>query len=102
MSIGLAGDVVRCRVADNGSASETVRRGRGLTIVGELASSLGGRVHTSCAAEGSYALLAFPLTEAEQHAAGATLVVKLKRRKTRRPQRMRASRPEEMEAVYVT
>jgi two-component sensor histidine kinase len=81
----LAGDIVRCRVADNGLASEPVRRGRGLRIVGELANSLGGRVHTSCAAEGSYALLTFPLTEAEQRAAGATLVVQLKRRKMRCP-----------------
>jgi glucose-6-phosphate-specific signal transduction histidine kinase len=48
----LAGNVVRCAVSDNGSASDLVVRGRGLTIVGELASSLGGRVHASCAAEG--------------------------------------------------
>src|SRR5437667_2180137 len=42
----LAGSVVRCAVSDNGSASDLVVRGRGLTIVGELASSLGGgRVH---------------------------------------------------------
>jgi two-component sensor histidine kinase len=102
VELALAGDVVRCRVADNGSASEPVRRGRGLTIVGELASSLGGRVHTSCAVEASCALLTFPLTEAEQRAAGATLVVQLKRRKMRRPQRLPASRPEEMEAGYVT
>jgi two-component sensor histidine kinase len=102
VELTLAGDVVRCRIADNGSASEPVRRGRGLTIVGELASSLGGRVHTSCAVEGSYALLTFPLTEAEQRAAGATLVVQLKRRKMRRPQRLPASRREEMEADYVT
>jgi two-component sensor histidine kinase len=102
VELALAGDVVRCRVADNGSASEPVRRGRGLTIVGELASSLGGRVHTSCAVEGSCALLTFPLTEAEQRAAGATLVLQLKRRKMRRPQRLPASRPEEMEAGYVT
>jgi two-component sensor histidine kinase len=98
----LAGDVVRCRVADNGSASEPVRRGRGLTIVGELASSLDGRVHTSCAAEGSYALVTFPLTEAERRAVGATPVVQLKRRKVRRAQGLRASRSEEMETGYVT
>jgi two-component sensor histidine kinase len=39
----LAGNVVRCAVSDNGSASDLVVRGRGLTIVGDLASSLGGR-----------------------------------------------------------
>src|ERR1700733_12209111 len=76
----LAGNVVKCRVSDNGSAPEPVRRGRGLAIIGELASSFGGRVRTSCSAEGASFLLTFPLTEVEQRAAGATHVV-LKRRK---------------------
>jgi two-component sensor histidine kinase len=89
----LAGSVVKCRVSDNGSAPEPIRRGRGLAIIGELADSLGGRVHTSCAADGSSFLLTFPLTEAEQRAASATHVV-LKRRKIRRPQRLEASRTE--------
>jgi two-component sensor histidine kinase len=88
----LAGNVVKCRVSDNGSAPESIRRGRGLTIVGELVSSLDGRVHTSCAAEGSYVLLTFPLTEAEQRAAGATSVIRLKRRRMRRSQRLEAAR----------
>jgi two-component sensor histidine kinase len=95
----LAGNVVKCRVADNGSASEPVRRGRGLAIIGELANSLGGRVHTSCAAEGYSFLLTFPLTDAEQHAAGAAHVVLLKRRKRRRPQRSQASSTEDLGAV---
>jgi hypothetical protein len=86
----LAGNIVKCRVSDNGSAPEPIRRGRGLAIIGELASSLGGRVHTSCAADGSSFLLTFPLTEAEQRAAGATHVV-LRRRKMGRPQRLQAS-----------
>ncbi len=94
----LAGNVVKCRVSDNGSAPEPIRRGRGLAIISELASSLGGRVHTSCAAEGSYFLVTFPLTEAEQRAASATSVVKLKRRKMRRPQRLEASRTEDLRA----
>ncbi len=94
----LAGNVVKCRVSDNGSAPEPIRRGRGLAIVGELANSLGGRVHWSCAAEGCSFLLTFPLTEAEQRAAGATHVVRLKRRKMRRPQRLRASRTEDLVA----
>ena len=68
----LAGSVVKCAVSDNGSAPDLIVRGRGLTIVGELARSLGGRVHSSCAAEGVSFLLAFPLTESEQRAAGAT------------------------------
>jgi two-component sensor histidine kinase len=79
----LAGNVVKCGVSDNGSAPEPIRRGRGLAIVGELASSLGGRVHTSWTAEGYSFLLTFALTEAEQRAAAATHVVRLKRRKMR-------------------
>jgi two-component sensor histidine kinase len=92
----LAGNVVSCKVSDNGSAPEPVRRGRGLTIIGELASSLGGRVHTSCAAEGFYFLVTFPLTEAEQRAAGTTHVGKLKRRTMRGPQRLRVPRIEDL------
>jgi two-component sensor histidine kinase len=91
VELTLAGNVVKCRVSDNGSAPEPIRRGRGLTIIDELVSRLGGRIHTSCAAEGSYFLVSFPLTEAEQRAAGAAHVVKLKRRKMRRPQPQRAT-----------
>jgi two-component sensor histidine kinase len=98
----LAGNVVKCRVSDNGSAPEPVRLGRGLAIIGELANSLGGRVHTSCAAEGYSFLLTFPLTEAEQRAAGAAQVVLSKRRKRRRPQRLQASRTEDLGAVQKT
>jgi two-component sensor histidine kinase len=94
----LAGNVVRCGVSDNGSASDLIERGRGLTIVGELASSLGGRVHTSCAAEGSSFLLTFPLTESEQHAAGATHVLLKKRRKVRRSHRLQVPRAEDAAA----
>jgi two-component sensor histidine kinase len=93
----LSDTFVKCKVSDNGSAPEPVRRGRGLTIVGELASSLGGRVHASCAAEGSYFLLTFPLTEAEQRSAGAIHVVPLKRRKIRRPRRLQASQTQNLE-----
>lgn len=83
----LAGNVVKCGVSDNGSAPEPIRHGRGLTIVGELASSLGGRVQTSCAAQGSSFLLTFPLTDAEQCAASATFGV-LKQRKIGRLRRL--------------
>jgi two-component sensor histidine kinase len=85
------GNIVNCKVSDNGLASEPIRRGRGLAIIGELVSSLGGRVHTSCAVEGSYILVTFPMTEAEQHATRATFVVQLKRRKMRRPPHFRGS-----------
>jgi two-component sensor histidine kinase len=90
----LAGNVVKCRVSDNGSAPEPIRRGRGLAITGELASSLGGRVHTSCGANGCSFLLTFPLTEAEQRAAGTTHVL-LKRRKMGQPQPVQAPRTED-------
>jgi two-component sensor histidine kinase len=86
----LAGNVVKCGVSDNGSAPQSIRRGRGLTIVGDLANNLGGRVHTSCAAEGSSFLLTFPLTEAEQCVAAATHDV-LKRKKLGRARRFEAS-----------
>lgn len=91
VDLTFSGYVVRCRVSDNGSAPEPVRRGRGLTTIGELAASLGGRVHTSCAAEGYSFLLTFPLTEAEQQAAGASHIVRLKRRKARRLRQLPAS-----------
>ena len=96
VELKLSGTVVKCKVSDNGSAPEPVRRGRGLTIIGELASSLGGRVHTSCAAEGCYFLLTFPLTEAEQRSAGAIDVVRLKRGKLRRPRRVLVSSTEDL------
>jgi two-component sensor histidine kinase len=94
----LAGNVARCSVSDNGSASDLVVRGRGLTIVGELASSLGGRFHTSCAVEGSSFLLTFPLTESEQRdAAGATHVVS-KRKKVSRSDSLQVPRSEDAAA----
>ena len=66
------GRLVKCKVSDNGSAPEPVRRGRGLSIIAELADSLGGRIYTSCAADGSSFLLTFPLTESEKRAAEAS------------------------------
>jgi two-component sensor histidine kinase len=83
VELRLAGNVVKCRVTDNGSAPEPIRRGRGLTIIHELVGSLGGRVHASCGAEGSYFLVTFPLTEAEQRAAGATHVSQIARSEPR-------------------
>src|SRR5581483_2597938 len=37
VELRLAGNVAKCRVSDNGSAPEPIRRGRGLAIVSELA-----------------------------------------------------------------
>ena len=91
----LAGNVVKCRVFDNGSAPEPIRRGRGLTIIGELANSLGGRIHASCATEGYSFLVTFTLTDAEQRAAGMAHGL-LKRRKMGHPQRLKASSTEDL------
>jgi two-component sensor histidine kinase len=98
----LADNIVKCGVSDNGSAPEPIRRGRGLAIIAALASSLGGRVHTSCAAEGSSVLLTFPLTEAEQRAATATHVVLFKRRKMRLPRTRPAGRRDMKKAATCT
>lgn len=98
VELRLAGRVVKLVVSDNGSMPEPVRRGRGLAIVDELAGSVGGRIHTSCVDEGSSFLLTFPLTEAEQRAAGAIHVVRLKRRNMRRPERLDISRNEDLSA----
>ena len=63
-----AGSWVNCRVADNGSGLGRIRLGRGLRIVGALASSLGGRIdRTSGTAWNSFSL-DFPLTQGEQRA----------------------------------
>lgn len=94
----LAGGLAKFVVSDNGSMPEPVRRGRGLAIIGELAEGLAGHVHISCADEGASFLLTFPLTEAEQRAAGATRVVRLKRRNMHRPERLEMSRTEDLGA----
>ena len=63
-----AGSWVNCRVTDNGSGLGRIKLGRGLRIVGELASSLGGRIdRTSGAIRNSFSL-DFPLTSREQRA----------------------------------
>ena len=59
-----AGSWVNCRVTDNGSGLGRIKLGRGLRIVGELASSLGGRIdRTSGTIRNSFSL-DFPLTSA--------------------------------------
>ena len=95
VELQLAGGIVKCKVSDNGSAPEPIRRGRGLAIIGELVSRLSGCVHGSCAAEGCSFLFTFPLTEGEQCAAGATHLVLLKRKKMPRPLQSQASGTDE-------
>lgn len=85
VELSLADNVAKCWVSDNGSAPEAVRHGRGLTIISELANRLGGRIHTSCGEDGSSFLLTFPMTRAEQRAAGAAKIGPPKRRRIRRP-----------------
>jgi two-component sensor histidine kinase len=63
-----AGSWVNCRVADNGSGLGRIKLGRGLRIVGELASSLGGRIDRTSGPMWNSFSLDFPLTQREQHA----------------------------------
>jgi two-component sensor histidine kinase len=62
------GALVKCRVSDNGSVPAGIRPGRGLRILDDLSQSLGGQVHHSFGAEGSYFALALPFTERELRA----------------------------------
>jgi two-component sensor histidine kinase len=63
-----AGSWVNCRVADNGSGVGRIKPGRGLRILGELASSLGGRIDRACGPVWNSFSLDFPLTQREQRA----------------------------------
>jgi two-component sensor histidine kinase len=63
-----AGSWVNCRVTDNGSGLGRIKLGRGLRIVGELASSLGGRIDRTSSPMWNSFSLDFPLTKSEQRA----------------------------------
>ena len=63
-----AGSRVNCHVTDNGSGLGRIKLGRGLRIVGELASSLGGRIDRTSGAMWNSFSLDFPLTQREQRA----------------------------------
>jgi two-component sensor histidine kinase len=63
-----AGSWVNCRVADNGSGVGRIKPGRGLRILGELASSLGGRIDRASGPTWNSFSLDFPLTQPEQRA----------------------------------
>jgi two-component sensor histidine kinase len=62
------GSWVNCRVTDNGSGLGRIKLGRGLRIVGQLASSLGGRIDRTAGATWNSFSLDFPLTKREQRA----------------------------------
>jgi two-component sensor histidine kinase len=76
-----AGSWVNCRVTDNGSGLGRIKLGRGLRIVGELASSLGGRIDRTSGTIWNSFSLDFPLTQREQRANRA---VASRRRRTDR------------------
>ena len=59
---------MNCRVTDNGSGLGRIKLGRGLRIVGELASSLGGRIDRTSGTIWNSFSLDFPLTKREQRA----------------------------------
>jgi two-component sensor histidine kinase len=63
-----AGSWVNCHVTDNGSGLGRIKLGRGLRIVGELASSLGGRIDRTSGPIWNSFSLDFPLTQREQRA----------------------------------
>ena len=82
-----AGSWVNCRVTDNGSGLTSIKPGRGLRIVGDLAKSMGGRmVHTFGTTSTSF-VLDFPLTQREQHANRAVAA-----RRPRTSRRLKAMR----------
>jgi two-component sensor histidine kinase len=55
-----SGELVECKVQDNGSAQENVSRGRGLTIIGELVKALDGQFERRFGRAGSMSILVVP------------------------------------------
>jgi two-component sensor histidine kinase len=68
ISLMRTGAWANCRVTDNGSRLGRIEIGRGLRIVGELASSLGGRIDRTSGAMRTSFGLDFPLTQRERRA----------------------------------
>jgi two-component sensor histidine kinase len=62
VELSRVGELVECRVTDNGSAPENVRPGRGLTIVDELVKGFDGRLSQQFGHTGSISVLTFPYT----------------------------------------
>jgi two-component sensor histidine kinase len=63
-----AGSWASCRVADNGSGAGRVKPGRGLRILGALASSLGGQIDRASGPAWNSFSLDFPLAQPERRA----------------------------------
>jgi len=55
-----AGNFIECRVSDDGMSPRQIQRGRGLSIIHELAKHLDGRLEQSFGMDGSSSLLIFP------------------------------------------
>jgi hypothetical protein len=74
-------------VTDNGSRLGRIRPGRGLRIVNDLTTSLGGRIDRTSGAQRNSFALDFPLTQRERQ---ANRVVAARRPRTgrRRPETM--------------
>jgi two-component sensor histidine kinase len=69
VELSRARKLVDCKVIDNGSASATIQRGRGLRIVDELVKDLDGRLDQRFGQRGSLSILTFPY-EGEPQQAG--------------------------------
>jgi two-component sensor histidine kinase len=68
IKVSLAHPVVNCIVADNGTLSARLKPARGVSLVRDLAKSLGGRLDYGFRAEYSSFRFVFLLTEREQRA----------------------------------
>ena len=60
VELASAGAFVECKVQDNSSAAASVQPGRGLKIISDLASGLGGRFEQSFGTGGSTFVVSFP------------------------------------------
>jgi two-component sensor histidine kinase len=56
-----AGNLIECRVSDNGASSRPVKPGRGLSIIQGLVRLLDGRLEQSFGSRGSKSLVIFPI-----------------------------------------
>jgi two-component sensor histidine kinase len=83
-----AGSWVSCRVTDNGSGAGRIKLGRGLRIVGDLVTSLGGRIERTSGPTRNSFDLAFPLIPREQRANRVTAA-----RRPRTGRRVRTAPP---------
>jgi len=56
-----AGAIIECRVSDNGTAPQKIRRGQGLYLVQELVKRLDGSLKQSFGPQGSASFVVFPI-----------------------------------------